>query len=167
MEAEESHDQIYPPAPGARSRSTWPLDTDNSDRHRRSMMEPHQIDVSECRRLLESGVFGRVAISTPSGPLIVPVNYAVSGDRILFRTTPYSVLGTYGRNAEMAFEVDHVDYEYEAGWSVVALGRGNVLTDAREVDRKSTRLNSSHPSIYTLSLHDALPIYPAARSSSR
>src|SRR5476649_2548355 len=27
-------------------------------------------------------------------------------------------------------------------------------------DRKSTRLNSSHTEIYTLSLHDALPIYP-------
>src|ERR1035437_8806541 len=26
-------------------------------------------------------------------------------------------------------------------------------------DRKSTRLNSSHAEIYTLSLHDALPIY--------
>src|SRR5476649_2247310 len=33
-------------------------------------------------------------------------------------------------------------------------GRGN--TTAR--DRKSTRLNSSHTEIYTLSLHDALPI---------
>src|SRR5476649_1080143 len=28
-------------------------------------------------------------------------------------------------------------------------------------DRKSTRLNSSHTVIYTLSLHDALPILPA------
>src|SRR5476649_1887516 len=27
-------------------------------------------------------------------------------------------------------------------------------------DRKSTRLNSSHTEIYTLSLHDALPIWP-------
>src|SRR5476649_1472569 len=27
------------------------------------------------------------------------------------------------------------------------------------IDRKSTRLNSSHTEIYTLSLHDALPIY--------
>src|SRR5476649_2282836 len=27
-------------------------------------------------------------------------------------------------------------------------------------DRKSTRLNSSHTVIYTLSLHDALPIFP-------
>src|SRR5262252_6078110 len=29
-------------------------------------------------------------------------------------------------------------------------------------DRKSTRLNSSHTEIYTLSLHDALPIYSSA-----
>src|SRR5476649_2262129 len=28
-----------------------------------------------------------------------------------------------------------------------------------KIDRKSTRLNSSHTVIYTLSLHDALPIY--------
>src|SRR5476649_2843739 len=28
----------------------------------------------------------------------------------------------------------------------------------RALDRKSTRLNSSHTEIYTLSLHDALPI---------
>src|ERR1044072_8859961 len=27
------------------------------------------------------------------------------------------------------------------------------------IDRKSTRLNSNHTEIYTLSLHDALPIY--------
>src|SRR5882672_9111299 len=38
-------------------------------------------------------------------------------------------------------------------------------TDARPsrtrgtIDRKSTRLNSSHTEIYTLSLHDALPIF--------
>src|SRR5882672_9038163 len=30
------------------------------------------------------------------------------------------------------------------------------------LDRKSTRLNSSHTEIYTLSLHDALPIYKTA-----
>src|SRR5438034_1177353 len=35
----------------------------------------------------------------------------------------------------------------------------------RGQDRKSTRLNSSHTVIYTLSLHDALPIWrPAGRS---
>src|SRR5438034_512039 len=41
------------------------------------------------------------------------------------------------------------------------LSPGSVLwqcNSAHEVDRKSTRLNSSHTVIYTLSLHDALPI---------
>src|SRR5262252_2685725 len=34
------------------------------------------------------------------------------------------------------------------------------------LDRKSTRLNSSHTEIYTLSLHDALPISASPASSS-
>src|SRR5476649_1962115 len=35
------------------------------------------------------------------------------------------------------------------------------------VDRKSTRLNSSHTVIYTLSLHDALPIYEGNEDDSQ
>src|SRR5476649_2581665 len=34
----------------------------------------------------------------------------------------------------------------------------NACNDMKRRDRKSTRLNSSHTVIYTLSLHDALPI---------
>src|ERR1035437_3427892 len=33
-----------------------------------------------------------------------------------------------------------------------------TASSAKRTDRKSTRLNSSHANIYTLSLHDALPI---------
>src|SRR5476649_695962 len=40
-----------------------------------------------------------------------------------------------------------------------------ALNEINKQDRKSTRLNSSHTVIYTLSLHDALPIY--ARLSGR
>src|SRR5476649_2786119 len=38
--------------------------------------------------------------------------------------------------------------------------RRPLLTASVVGDRKSTRLNSSHTVIYTLSLHDALPICP-------
>src|SRR5215211_872782 len=38
---------------------------------------------------------------------------------------------------------------------------GQQTQEFRGIDRKSTRLNSSHTEIYTLSLHDALPIYAA------
>src|SRR5262252_5612324 len=43
-------------------------------------------------------------------------------------------------------------------WAVGALAEGLGTPAFR--DRKSTRLNSSHTVIYTLSLHDALPIFP-------
>jgi len=99
------------------------------------MAEPRELNNDECERLLRSGVVGRAAVGTPSGPHIVPVNYSVVDDMIVFRTTPYSVLGTYGLNAQMAFEVDSVDHEYWSGWSVLARGRSEPVADADEVQR--------------------------------
>jgi uncharacterized protein len=97
------------------------------------MNEPAEMTVQECLELLNGGVFGRVALCTPVGPRIVPVNYAMDGDSIVFRTTPYSELGTYVRNSDLAFEVDHLDYEKHQGWSVVAMGRGSIIEDPTEV----------------------------------
>ena len=97
------------------------------------MSTPVQLGVSECRELLEGGVVGRVAMATPVGPRIVPVNYSVHDDSIVFRTAPYSQLSTYGWDTELAFEVDHLDYEGHQGWSVVAVGRAYVVDDPDEV----------------------------------
>ena len=38
------------------------------------MTEPHDLSYSECEALLRAGVVGRVALSTPTGPQILPVN---------------------------------------------------------------------------------------------
>ena len=99
------------------------------------MPASRELDLQECERLLKSGVVGRVALSTPEGPHIVPVNYAVVDGTIVVRTTSYSVLGTYGRNAMLAFEVDHVDHERHVGWSVVARGRAWAEVDPDQVSR--------------------------------
>lgn len=93
------------------------------------MAETQELEAAECQRLLRGGVVGRVALATPTGPHIVPVNYSVVDDAIIFRTTPYSVLGTYGRNAQLAFEVDYFDYENHRGWSVMVRGRGDTVID--------------------------------------
>ncbi|HET8960046.1 pyridoxamine 5'-phosphate oxidase family protein [Nocardioides sp.] len=87
------------------------------------MKEPVELTVNECLDLLEGGVVGRIAVATPLGPRIVPVNYAMYDGAVVFRTTPYSEIGTHGPRNEAAFEVDHLDYEHQQGWSVVALGR--------------------------------------------
>jgi nitroimidazol reductase NimA-like FMN-containing flavoprotein (pyridoxamine 5'-phosphate oxidase superfamily) len=91
------------------------------------------LSLGECRELLEGGVVGRLAMATPVGPRIMPVNYAVHDDAIVFRTAPYSELSTYGWNTDLAFEVDQLDYETHQGWSVVAVGRAHVVDDPEEV----------------------------------
>jgi hypothetical protein len=63
-----------------------------------------EIPPDECRELLDAGLVGRVAVSTPMGPHIVPVNYAVVDDCIVLRTSPYSVLGSHARGAILALE---------------------------------------------------------------
>jgi nitroimidazol reductase NimA-like FMN-containing flavoprotein (pyridoxamine 5'-phosphate oxidase superfamily) len=98
------------------------------------MTESHELDLAECLRLLKAGVFGRVAFNAPTGPYIIPVNYAVANDRVVFRTTPYTLLGNYARDSQMAFEIDQVDYENATGWSVLVRGRGEAITDADELD---------------------------------
>jgi uncharacterized protein len=91
------------------------------------------LSTSECRDLLAGGVVGRVAMATPVGPRIVPVSYRLYGDAIVFRTAPYSELSTYGWDTDLAFEVDELDFEAHAGWSVVAIGRALVVDDPDDV----------------------------------
>ncbi|MEP6816524.1 MAG: pyridoxamine 5'-phosphate oxidase family protein [Marmoricola sp.] len=94
-----------------------------------------ELGTEECGELLRSGVAGRVAVSTPTGPHIIPINYSVVDDALIFRTSPYSLLGTFARNSLLAFETDHVDYENQHGWSVVARGRCQSIDDPQEIDR--------------------------------
>lgn len=97
------------------------------------MAELFELSESECRELLGAGLVGRVAICTPTGPHIVPVNYAVVDDAVIVRTTPYSVLGSHGKGATLAVEVDQFDYELQRGWSVLARGRAEAVTTAEEL----------------------------------
>jgi uncharacterized protein len=99
------------------------------------MAELRELSYAECRALLVRQQAGRVAVATPDGPHIIPLNYSVVDESIVFRTTPFSVLATYGRNAKLAFEVDYFHDERRLGWSVVARGRADVVTDPDELAR--------------------------------
>jgi nitroimidazol reductase NimA-like FMN-containing flavoprotein (pyridoxamine 5'-phosphate oxidase superfamily) len=99
------------------------------------MSLPRELAFDECARLLQSGVVGRVALSTPQGPHLIPVNYAVVDEAVYIATSPYSALGTYGAHNLVAFEVDHFDYDTHTGWSVAVRGRAETVTDPAEVHR--------------------------------
>lgn len=83
----------------------------------------------ECEGLLRSQVFGRVVLPTSERTEIVPVNYAAMGDAVLIRTGKGSLLDRNAHGAELILEVDHVDHERWLGWSVVARGPGERLTE--------------------------------------
>jgi nitroimidazol reductase NimA-like FMN-containing flavoprotein (pyridoxamine 5'-phosphate oxidase superfamily) len=106
-----------------------------SQRKETAMALPRELAFDECVRFLRGGVVGRVALTTPDGPQIIPVNYSVVDDAIIVATSPYSALGTYARHGLVAFEIEHFDYEHHAGWSVVVRGRADVVTDPQEVQR--------------------------------
>lgn len=99
------------------------------------MTMPIELTYATCAELLATHEVGRVAVCTADGPRIIPVNYTVVDDTVVFRTTPYSVLGMHAWNSRLAFEVDDLDPADRSGWSVVATGRGTVVEDNAELRR--------------------------------
>lgn len=94
------------------------------------------IDPDECRRLLAADEVGRLAIVDGGSPAMFPVNYALDGDAIVFRTAPGTKL-SQGVRGTVAFEVDDFDREARAGWSVIVVGRLEEVTeyDSRTLER--------------------------------
>lgn len=102
------------------------------------MQTVQDLSRADCARLLNAGIAGRVGLATPTGPHVIPVNYSTDGESVLVRTTAYSLLGTYGRDAVVCFEVDQFDYEMQRGWSVAIRGRArfvDALDELSEIDR--------------------------------
>jgi nitroimidazol reductase NimA-like FMN-containing flavoprotein (pyridoxamine 5'-phosphate oxidase superfamily) len=71
-------------------------------------------------------------------PIILPVNYRLVHDRVVFRTSPGTKLALAAAGAVVAFEVDDVDPMSHAGWSVLAVGRATVVTSPEEVAQLAT-----------------------------
>jgi nitroimidazol reductase NimA-like FMN-containing flavoprotein (pyridoxamine 5'-phosphate oxidase superfamily) len=82
---------------------------------------------TDCWQLLETEVIGRVVANVDGQIEIFPVNYAVDGEGIVFRTN--AGRKTTGVLAgETVFEVDSVDRQAKAGWSVIVRGDARDIT---------------------------------------
>lgn len=68
-------------------------------------------------------------------PDILPVNYALDGRSLVFRTAPGKKLAAVGRQERVVFEVDDVDPDWSRGWSVVLRGFAEHVTDPDDVAR--------------------------------
>jgi nitroimidazol reductase NimA-like FMN-containing flavoprotein (pyridoxamine 5'-phosphate oxidase superfamily) len=88
------------------------------------------LSVDECWSLASSAAVGRVAVALADGqpPLVVPVNYLVHGERILFRTSAGQKLHhVVRRSTGFSFQVDQIDPFRHTGWSVLIQGTAEVV----------------------------------------
>ena len=95
-----------------------------------------EIDREECLELLRSQSMGRLAVVDHGAypPHIVPVNFIVEGEHVIFRSNfglkfQLSVLAEHS----VSFEADLVDAEGHMAWSVVVQGRAELLRQ-EEID---------------------------------
>ncbi|MFE0546439.1 helix-turn-helix domain-containing protein [Streptomyces sp. NPDC058891] len=101
-----------------------------------------ELGPDECGALLGTHGIGRIAVTTDSGPVVVPVNYTVVDGAIVLRTgtgtTPSLAAGH-----QVAFEVDRIDDAMSAGWSVLVRGPARTVTDPDETRRLDDRAYSA------------------------
>jgi uncharacterized protein len=88
---------------------------------------------AECFERLADNHLGRVAITVDDIPRVFPVNYAIHGDSIIFRSDAGTKFDAACRGARVSFEIDDANPTYHTGWSVVATGRLELVTDETEL----------------------------------
>ena len=71
---------------------------------------------------------GRLAVTLAGEPLIFPLNYAVDGEAVIFRTQVGTKLSAITRSLA-TFEVDHIDADGQ-GWAVTFEGLAQEVLDA-------------------------------------
>jgi uncharacterized protein len=87
----------------------------------------------ECLELLTAKKVGRVAYCEPYGPVVLPVNYTVRSQSIIFRTKAASRLARSMNDAKASFQVDEIDDFLQAGWSVLVVGVAQWVIDTEEL----------------------------------
>jgi nitroimidazol reductase NimA-like FMN-containing flavoprotein (pyridoxamine 5'-phosphate oxidase superfamily) len=88
-----------------------------------------------CLRLLSSVPLGRVAFYGDGEMVVLPVNHAMDGQRVVFRTARGSKLSAAAEQGLVSFEADDYDPETQAGWSVLVTGRAELVYDGEEIQR--------------------------------
>jgi nitroimidazol reductase NimA-like FMN-containing flavoprotein (pyridoxamine 5'-phosphate oxidase superfamily) len=89
----------------------------------------------ECLLLLAQTPVGRVAFSSDGELVILPVNHAMDGASIVFRTAAGTKLRAAESAAVVGFEVDGFEPGLREGWSVVVSGTAELVLEDAELHR--------------------------------
>lgn len=86
-----------------------------------------ELDEDECWEFLRSQELGRLAFQLAGEVHIVPINYAVDGRTLLFRTAPGEKLLSVVLGTSVAFEID--EFTEDQARSVVVRGSVRLLEE--------------------------------------
>ena len=93
------------------------------------------LHLGDCFLLLKSVPVGRIGFAEGGVVVILPVNFLVDGQDVVFRTGAGSKLSAVEVGHYVGFEADSYDAATETGWSVVVNGLAEVVDDAEEAAR--------------------------------
>jgi nitroimidazol reductase NimA-like FMN-containing flavoprotein (pyridoxamine 5'-phosphate oxidase superfamily) len=91
------------------------------------------VDRDECLQLLRSTDVGRVAVVDAGHPVIFPVNYAVHGETIAFRSAEGTKFDATLKGGPVSFEIDDADRHTRVAWSVIVTGWARVATTPSQI----------------------------------
>jgi hypothetical protein len=94
-----------------------------------------ELGEGECVQLLATQVVGRVVVVDDGRASVFPVNYVLDRGYIVFRTDEGTKLDAARAGATVTFEVDQSDPIYHTGWSVMACGPLEAVTDPDDLGR--------------------------------
>ncbi len=86
-----------------------------------------ELTLDECWEMLREEEFGRLAYRLVDEVHITPINYAVEGGSLLFRTAEGNKLLAVAMGSEVAFEIDR--YGEDSARSVVVRGTARLLPE--------------------------------------
>jgi uncharacterized protein len=94
------------------------------------------LDQDTCFALLRTASIGRVGWVTPDGhAMILPVNFVLDSETIVFSAGEGSKLDAVRKGRVLTFEVDALEPALQAGWSVLIIGAGEVITSPAQIHR--------------------------------
>ena len=73
------------------------------------------LDPGECMELPRRQSVGRIAYASDAGARILPVNYVLVDDSVIFRTVPDGEIFHHALSSVCAFEIDETDEFFRSG----------------------------------------------------
>ena len=96
------------------------------------------LDETQCLALIAGGGVGRIGYTSRFGPAVLPVNYHLYDQTIVFRTGIHSSMvedlrtGIADAEYNIAFEIDQIEPITQEGWSVLVQGAAHFVDSDEE-----------------------------------